>query len=76
MCTYTFYGNYYIGTYGGGMYVLDPLTMKLRDFDIHEPFPFIKGSIFGINADYEDIRNRQLGACCIGRDSRREKYYC
>ena len=36
------------------MYVLDPLTMKLRDFDIHEPFPFIKGSIFGINADYED----------------------
>lgn len=54
MCTYTFYGNYYIGTYGGGMYVLDPLTMKLRDFDIHEPFPFIKGSIFGINADYED----------------------
>lgn len=29
------------------MYVLDPLTMKLRDFDIHEPFPFIKGSILG-----------------------------
>ncbi|MEY8588596.1 two-component regulator propeller domain-containing protein [Phocaeicola sartorii] len=54
MCTYTFHDHYYIGTYGGGMYVLDPLTMKLRDFDVREPSPFIKGRIFGINADYDD----------------------
>ena len=32
----------------------DPLTMKLRDFDVREPSPFIKGRIFGINADYDD----------------------
>lgn len=34
-----FDGKYYIGTYGGGMYVLDGATLELRDFEIaSEPF--------------------------------------
>lgn len=45
-----FDGKYYIGTYGGGMYVLDGTTLELRDFEIaSEPFQY--GHIFVLRPD-------------------------
>lgn len=52
MCSCSFQGKYYIGTYGGGMYVLDPATITLSDFDRDEPALFVHGQIFAIAADY------------------------
>ncbi len=46
-------GKFYVGTYGGGMYVLDPVTLALDDFahDMREPFH--TGHIFCIRTDRE-----------------------
>lgn len=46
-----FEGKYYIGTYGGDMYVFDPLTLELVDFDAAEGEPFLTGHIFCIRPD-------------------------
>ncbi len=46
-------GKYYIGTYGGGMYVFDPATLKLTDFD-NTRQPFYGESIFSIVVDKDD----------------------
>ncbi len=45
-----FNGKYYIGTYGGGMYVLDASTLELHDFDVASE-PFLHGHIFVIRPD-------------------------
>ena len=45
-----FDGKYYIGTYGGGMYVLDGATLELRDFEIASE-PFRHGHIFVLRPD-------------------------
>ena len=44
-------GQYYIGTYGGGMYVLDPRTLEVRDFNPADAYPFRNGHIFCIRPD-------------------------
>ena len=54
ICSYAFQGEYYIGTYGGGMYVFDPVTLTIRDFESADPIPFSKGHIFCIKSDNED----------------------
>lgn len=41
----------YIGTYGGGMYVFDLETKKMKDFAPDQLMPFINGHIFCINTD-------------------------
>lgn len=43
-------GKYYVGTYNGGMYVFDPATLKLSDFEPSER-TFRNGSIFQIEED-------------------------
>ena len=45
--------EYYIGTYGGGMYVFNPVTLTLRDFAPDGGMPFSKGHIFCIKQDNE-----------------------
>lgn len=50
-CTRYYQDEYYIGTYGGGMYVLNPVTLTLRDFAPDLPIPFQKGHIFSITED-------------------------
>ena len=50
MCIYPFQGKYYIGTYGGGMYILDSSTLTIRDFEPSES-PFVKGHVFCIKSD-------------------------
>lgn len=47
-------GEYYVGTYGGGMYVLNPETLTLRDFEPEESMPFQKGHIFCIKQDADN----------------------
>lgn len=54
MCSYAFRGKYYIGTYGGGMYVFDPVTLSIHDFDSSESIPFEKGQIFCVKSDDKD----------------------
>lgn len=50
-----FYRNeYYIGTYGGGMYIFDPRTLTLRDFDSTAQLPFLSGHIFSLSMDAKD----------------------
>lgn len=39
--------EYYVGTYGGGMYIFDPQTLQIRDFDKQQS-TFLRGSIFCI----------------------------
>lgn len=46
-------GEYYVGTYGGGMYVFNPVTLTLRDFDPDVTQPFVKGHIFCLEQDEE-----------------------
>lgn len=48
-----FEGRYYIGTYGGGMYVLDPNTLELGDFNPGDAYPFRSGHVFCIRPDSE-----------------------
>ena len=52
-CCQYYRGNYYIGTYGGGMYILDPLTLTVRDFCPEGDMPFSHGHIFCFEIDQE-----------------------
>lgn len=67
-----FEGKYYIGTYGGGMYVFDPLTLELVDFDAAEGEPFLTGHIFCIrpDADGDLWIGTSSGFTVIGQGSR------
>ena len=53
ICSYAFQGKYYIGTYGGGMYVLNPATLSISDFEPRMVQPFVKGQIFCIKSDVD-----------------------
>lgn len=46
-------GEYYVGTYGGGLYILNPTTLALRDFDPAGEMPFSRGHIFCLKEDAE-----------------------
>lgn len=69
-------GEYYIGTYGGGMYVLNPHTMLLRDFQPKGDEVFRRGNIFILRQD----RQKRLwigtseGVYCY-RDGKIEAHY-
>lgn len=43
--------KYYIGTYNGGMYVFDPATLGLTDFDAGPRDPFVTGTVFAVSVD-------------------------
>lgn len=53
-CIAFYRGDYYVGTYGGGMYVFDPRTLTLRDFDSVAQLPFLSGHIFSFSIDTKD----------------------
>lgn len=46
LCCAAYMGKYYIGTYGGGMYIFDPSDMSMHDFDSQVKNPFLNGHIF------------------------------
>lgn len=54
ICSYYYKEEYYIGTYGGGMYIFNPKTLTIRNFETSEEDPFIKGQIFSITSDTLD----------------------
>ena len=49
ICPYQ--GEYYVGTYGGGMYIFNPRELSLRDFPCTDPLPFQNGHIFCMEQD-------------------------
>lgn len=55
LCSCAYKGKYYIGTYGGGLYVLNPQTLNIEDFDSGKPNPFMHGNIFSISVDKRDV---------------------
>ncbi|MDR2147592.1 MAG: helix-turn-helix domain-containing protein [Tannerella sp.] len=46
--------NYYIGTYGGGLYVLNPETLILSDFSAGNQINLPKGHVFCLYSDMYD----------------------
>ncbi len=50
-CIHRFEGRYLVGTYGGGMHVIDPATLEPADFLEEEPF--LNGHIFCMAEDAE-----------------------
>lgn len=75
-CTLYYRGEYYVGTYGGGMYIFNPQTLTLREFEPDEAAPFQKKHIFCIKRDGEDrlwIGTSQ-GIYCY-KDGRLEAHY-
>lgn len=50
-CSHYFGGIYYIGTYGGGMYLFDPATLALSEFDAGTDHAFGRDFIFRIQSD-------------------------
>lgn len=54
-CIRFYQGEYYVGTYGGGMYILNPSTLVLRDFVPDEAVPFQKGHVFCIEEDADGM---------------------
>ena len=74
-CLY-YQNEYYIGTYGGGMYVLNPATLTLRDFEPDGGMPFSKGHIFCIKQDREKNLwiGTSLGIFCY-KDGRQIAHY-
>lgn len=52
LCTCKFRNKYYIGTFGGGMYVFDPSSASLSDFEDASLHPvFMNGRIFSMTID-------------------------
>ena len=74
-CLY-YQNEYYIGTYGGGMYVLNPATLTLRDFEPDGGMPFSRGHIFCIKQDRENNLwiGTSLGIFCY-KDGRQIAHY-
>lgn len=75
-CIYKFQDKYYIGTYGGGMYIFNPADLTIHDFEPNEPQPFMRGQIFSIKADAKDQLwiGTSMGLYCY-KNGKRIKHY-
>lgn len=75
-CCLFYQGEYYIGTYGGGMYILNPQTLMIRDFESDGKMPFSKGHIFCIKQDYDNNLwiGTSMGIFCY-KDGKRIAHY-
>ncbi|EKU89438.1 two-component regulator propeller domain-containing protein [Bacteroides oleiciplenus] len=75
-CIYKFQDKYYIGTYGGGMYIFDPADLSIHDFEPDEPQPFMRGQIFCIKSDYKNQLwiGTSMGLYCY-KDGEKIKHY-
>lgn len=78
LCIYAFEGKYYIGTYGGGIYILNPSTLTLSDFETADlkSTPFLKGHVFCIKSDDEGSlwMATSMGLYCY-RDGKQIRHY-
>ena len=72
LCIYAFEGKYYIGTYGGGIYILNPSTLTLSDFETADlkSTPFLKGHVFCRNL----WMATSMGLYCY-RDGKQIRHY-
>lgn len=55
LCCCKIGGLYYFGTYGGGMYVFNPVDKKVSDFSWEKSGDFVSNSVFDITID-SDLR--------------------
>lgn len=70
-------GEYYIGTYGGGMMVLNPQTLSLRYFEEGDSELFHKGHVFCVKPDMKEnlwIGTSQ-GVFCYNKKTKQIKNY-
>lgn len=78
LCIYAFEGKYYIGTYDGGIYILNPSTLTLSDFETADlkSTPFLKGHVFCIKSDDEGSlwMATSMGLYCY-RDGKQIRHY-
>ena len=77
LCSHYHNGLFYIGTYEGGMYVLDPATATLRDFDPAIGGPMLHGSVFSITTDPKGRlwAGKTNGVFCYHPNGRLIKHY-
>lgn len=75
-CCLHYQDEYYVGTYGGGMYVFNPKTLTIRDFEPSGIMPFSKGHIFCIKQDHENNLwiGTSMGVFCY-KDGKRIAHY-
>lgn len=76
--TISFYeGEYYIGTYGGGMMVLNPQTLALTYFEEGDSELFHKGHIFCIKPDEKGNLwvGTSQGVFCYNKSAKQIKNY-
>ena len=75
-CIYKFQDKYYIGTYGGGMYIFNPSDQSIHDFEPDESQPFMRGQIFCIKSDSKDNLwiGTSMGLYCY-KDGKQVKHY-
>lgn len=75
-CIYKFRNEYYIGTYGGGMYIFDPSDQSIRNFESDESEDFMKGQIFCIKSDNKENLwiGTSMGLYCY-KDGEQARYY-
>lgn len=54
LCSCNYNGKYYIGTYGGGIYIFDPIDATLHDLKaISSDEIFTKGQVFSLTEDHD-----------------------
>ena len=78
MCIYPYAEKYYIGTYGGGMYVFDSSKLTISDFEIEDlqSTAFWKGHVFNIKSDDEGNlwMTTSMGLYCY-KDGKQIRHY-
>ena len=52
MCSCFYNGQFYVGTFGGGLYVVDPQTGAIRDFE-NTVDTFVRGKVFDLVSDHQ-----------------------
>ena len=74
-CCQYYQGEYYVGTYGGGMYILNPVTLSLRDFSRTNEMPFSRGHVFcaAVDTDGQLWIGTSMGVYCY--EGSRMKYH-
>lgn len=73
-CICRFEGKYFVGTYGGGMYVFDSETLEMKDFSTDGPF--LKGHVFCMAEDVEHTLwiGTSMGLYCY-KDGKIQAHY-
>ncbi|MDR3652205.1 MAG: two-component regulator propeller domain-containing protein [Paludibacter sp.] len=75
LCIKFYQGEYYIGTFGGGLSVLDPVNLKIRTLS-NEP-GLLNEHIFSLTTDYENQLwiSTSSGVYCYNKQQNKIQYF-